>query len=616
MVATRSTGVAAFSRPKFNRRFAIVITVASVAIFLAGWAGTRYVSALLSDIHEERLVKMTEQLWQRSLEGHFTRAAALLPALTRDTVLTSGLLTGEYDNLSRSVETTYNRLSTLGVIDQLLVADADNVIRYRAPVGAAADESLAQAAAQRRVVQGLTVADEGGVFLSFAMPLYSDQRFAGSVLLRKRVEPTLAALVGNSPPMAVLLMDHGGGVIARAGDAAVVRGAQEIDPRVHGAVWQKSPGRYLQVTAIPIVSLTDPDALHLLYAVDDSATYVRYIGAQVAVSLSYLAVLVAALAVVYRFIVKVGYDLSRGQAHYIGALEHANDEIRKLLADLGYAKTRLIESEKLASLGQLAAGVAHEINNPVGYISSNLNTLASYQDQLCRALDEYAALVAQSRDERTAARAREISKTLDVDFIRSDVAHLIRETGEGIQRVRQIVVDLQDFSRTDASDWQWADIHRGLDNTLNIVRNELKYKADIVKEYGDLPPVECLASKLNQVFMNLLVNAAQAIESYGKIWIRTGTEGEEWVWVEIEDTGRGIVPEHLSRLFEPFFTTKPVGKGTGLGLAVSYGVVQQHGGRIDVRSTPGAGAAFRVGIPRSRGGAAPSGAQQSATMAD
>ncbi|MDH4284272.1 MAG: ATP-binding protein, partial [Gallionellaceae bacterium] len=156
---------------------------------------------------------------------------------------------------------------------------------------------------------------------------------------------------------------------------------------------------------------------------------------------------------------------------------------------------------------------------------------------------------------------------------------------------------LKDFSHVDAGEeWHYSDLRKGLDSTLNIVHNEIKYKADVVKEYGELPEVECLSSQLNQVFMNLLVNATHAIEERGTITIRTGQQGEE-VWMEVADTGKGIKPEHLTKIFDPFFTTKPVGKGTGLGLSLSYSIVQKHHGRIEVESEVGKGTTFRVWLP-------------------
>ncbi|HEC18515.1 MAG TPA: PAS domain S-box protein [Gammaproteobacteria bacterium] len=272
-------------------------------------------------------------------------------------------------------------------------------------------------------------------------------------------------------------------------------------------------------------------------------------------------------------------------------------ERKQALEKLQAAQDQLLQSEKMASIGQLAAGVAHEINNPVGYIYSNLNTLQSHTGKLIEMLNLYEVsepsppLDSTTRDSITAKK-----EELDLDYLKEDVLDLVRESQEGIDRVKQIVQDLKDFSHVDQAEWQWADLHRGLDSTLNIVNNELKYKAEVVKEYGELPLVECLASQLNQVFMNLLVNAAHAIEQRGTITVRTGTEGE-WVWVEISDTGKGIEAEHLKRIFDPFFTTKPVGTGTGLGLSLSYGIIGKHGGRIEVRSKPGQGTIFRVWLP-------------------
>jgi signal transduction histidine kinase len=171
-------------------------------------------------------------------------------------------------------------------------------------------------------------------------------------------------------------------------------------------------------------------------------------------------------------------------------------------------------------------------------------------------------------------------------------------------RVTKIVKDLKDFSHVDAGDeWQLADLHQGLDSTLNIVWNEIKYKCEVKKEYGALPEIECLPSQLNQVFMNMLINAGHAIEERGTIVIRTGTADGQ-VWVEFEDSGKGIAPEHIGKIFDPFFTTKPVGKGTGLGLSLSYGIVHKHKGRIEVRSAPGRGTTFRVWLPERQESAA------------
>ncbi len=272
-------------------------------------------------------------------------------------------------------------------------------------------------------------------------------------------------------------------------------------------------------------------------------------------------------------------------------------ELSELNQKLEQAQGQLLQSEKMASIGQLAAGVAHEINNPVGYIASNLNTLKGYVDSLLEMIDQYSASEASlARGDEALKRIRAIKERIDFDFVRGDIRSLVEESLEGVGRVRKIVQDLKEFSHVDRAEWQLADLHAGLDSTLNIVWNELKYKAEIVKQYGVLPAVECIPSQLNQVFMNLLVNAAQAIEERGTITIETGPDGDG-VFVTIRDTGKGMTDEVQKRIFEPFFTTKPVGQGTGLGLSLAYGIVQHHHGRIRVESRPGQGAAFTVWVP-------------------
>jgi two-component system NtrC family sensor kinase len=279
-------------------------------------------------------------------------------------------------------------------------------------------------------------------------------------------------------------------------------------------------------------------------------------------------------------------------------LVRANDELTELNRRLSAAQDQLMQSEKLASIGQLAAGVAHEINNPIGYVFSNFGTLEKYMVDLFRMLQAYQDAEAGLGDAPARARLAALREEIELDYLKEDIPTLMSESREGIKRVRKIVQDLKDFSRVDArQEWEWSNLHNGIDSTLNIVNNEIKYKCEVVKQYGDLPEVECLPSELNQVFMNLLVNAAHAITAErGSITIRTGTEGEN-AWVEIQDSGCGIPKENLKRIFDPFFTTKPVGKGTGLGLSLSYGILQKHGGRIEVDSEIGRGTCFRLTIP-------------------
>jgi C4-dicarboxylate-specific signal transduction histidine kinase len=268
----------------------------------------------------------------------------------------------------------------------------------------------------------------------------------------------------------------------------------------------------------------------------------------------------------------------------------------ELIKQLATAHSQLLQSEKMASIGQLAAGVAHEINNPVAYVNSNLTILQTYVADLLKMLSTYE----QDEGELTTAtqeKLAQMKQKIEVDFIRNDIGKLMSESIQGLQQVRRIVLDLKDFSHVGESEKRWTNIERGLDSTLNVVWNELKYKAEVIKAYGNIPEIECIPSQINQVFMNLLMNAVQAIEEHGVITIRTGQEGEN-IWLEVEDTGKGIEPQNMNRIFDPFFTTKPVGKGTGLGLSVSYNIVQKHGGKIELRSEQGKGTAFKVTLPR------------------
>lgn len=261
----------------------------------------------------------------------------------------------------------------------------------------------------------------------------------------------------------------------------------------------------------------------------------------------------------------------------------------QLNEQLELANRQLLQSEKLAAIGQLAAGVAHEINNPVGYVSSNLQSLESYLDDLFRLTDAIDSA-------RAIEDLRLIKQNIEYSFLRTDLFDLLAECREGIDRVKIIISAMKDFSHIEDEAFKFADIHRGIETTLNVVNNELKYRAEVVREFGDLPDVECILSQINQVVMNLLVNAAHAMDGFGRIVIRTRHQGESVV-IEVEDNGKGIAPENLNRIFEPFFTTKPVGKGTGLGLSLSFNIVQKHNGRIETESTPGIGTCFRITLP-------------------
>ncbi|WP_372972576.1 ATP-binding protein [Marinobacter sp.] len=265
---------------------------------------------------------------------------------------------------------------------------------------------------------------------------------------------------------------------------------------------------------------------------------------------------------------------------------------QELSARLEQANRQLVQSEKMAAIGQLAAGVAHEINNPVGYVYSNLQSLGTYLTDLFRLTD--AVDTAESLED-----LRQIRKSIDYDFLRGDLEDLLAESREGIERVKTIIAAMKDFSHTEEEEFRYADLHRGIETTLNVVNNELKYKAEVVRDFGDLPEIECIISQLNQVVMNLLVNAAHAIEESGTITIRTRSEGG-FVSLDITDSGKGIEQAHLNRIFEPFFTTKPVGRGTGLGLSLSFNIIEKHSGQITATSTPGQGTTFHIRLPVSQ----------------
>jgi len=272
----------------------------------------------------------------------------------------------------------------------------------------------------------------------------------------------------------------------------------------------------------------------------------------------------------------------------------ANEGLRHANRDLADAHSQLLESERMAAIGQLAAGVAHEINNPVGFVNANIGSLDGYMHKLLdlvEACETHASALSPEEQERMAG----LRSAVDLEFLKTDVPALVEESKNGLARVKKIVSDLRDFASSGTQEWQLADLHRGLDSTLNLIHGRLA-NAELVKAYGSLPEVECLPSEINQVFMNLLLNAATAIGGRGTITIGTGRDDGS-VWVEIKDTGCGIAANSLNRIFDPFFTTKPVGQGVGLGLSLAYGIVQRHHGRFDVASTLGQGSAFRVWLP-------------------
>jgi PAS domain S-box-containing protein len=281
-------------------------------------------------------------------------------------------------------------------------------------------------------------------------------------------------------------------------------------------------------------------------------------------------------------------------------LETSHADLEKAYSELQAAHSQMLQQEKMAAIGQLAAGVAHEINNPLAFIISNLGTFEEYSRELAEFHKAQEALLRNLAAELPGNDAlmelNRLRKTSDIEFVLDDIQQVVAESLDGGNRMKDIVQNLKSFARLDEEEHKLTDLNQGLESTLNIVWNELKYKATIAKSYGDLPQTMCNPGQLNQVFMNLLVNAAQSIEDQGQIDIKTHREADAIV-IEIADTGCGIPADKLNRIFEPFFTTKEVGKGTGLGLSIAYDIVEKHGGKIAVQSRPGQGTRFKVSLP-------------------
>jgi len=279
---------------------------------------------------------------------------------------------------------------------------------------------------------------------------------------------------------------------------------------------------------------------------------------------------------------------------YLKLRIRTENKLKKAYKKLKSTQAQLIHSEKMASLGQVAAGVAHELNNPINFIYSNLDHLRDYIDRLKRMLEVYSSITLEDRKKEELIR--KTKEEIELDFILKDLDKLIKTFYDGAERVKNLVWNLRSFSRSDDKEPQDVDIHECMENTLALLSHIYKHRITLHREYGDIPKISGYASHLNQVFMNLLANAGQAIQGQGDVWITTKQQGDK-VIISIRDNGKGIPKENIPKIFDPFFTTKNKGEGIGLGLSISYGLIEKHKGRISVESQEGVGTTFTIELP-------------------
>ncbi len=306
---------------------------------------------------------------------------------------------------------------------------------------------------------------------------------------------------------------------------------------------------------------------------------------------------------VIKGVIKNSIELKEAQLElmkYSKTLEAKIEERTKILKDtydeLKISQAIVVRQEKLASLGTLAAGVAHEINNPTSFIASNLNTLKKYIGKFTDFISEQSSALKSDNIEEAIKNVDNKRRELKIDYIIDDVNGLIEESLDGANRITKMVKNLKIFSRQDEEKLDKADINKCIESSLNMVWNELKYKCTIKKELGTIKPTECYPQQLNQVFMNLLVNAAQSIDKQGVIIIKTW-EKEDSIFISVSDTGCGIPEENLDKIFDPFFTTKEEDKGTGLGMSISHDIIKRHNGDIMVKSEIKKGSTFTIRMP-------------------
>jgi PAS domain S-box-containing protein len=294
--------------------------------------------------------------------------------------------------------------------------------------------------------------------------------------------------------------------------------------------------------------------------------------------------------------VGVSFENIMGRKKIENEIRAKNEELEKNLARIKEMHIQLVMSEKMASLGEITAGVAHEIKNPLNFITGTIEPLKRDISDLLEVLEKYESVIADLDLQEAFYEVDNFKSEIEFDFLLSEIHKLMEGISEGSNRTKEIVKSLGSFSRKGDDKFVMHNIHEGIDSTLILLGNKIKNKITIHKEYGDTPEIECLPDRLNQVFMNILSNAIQAIDENGEIFIKTKSEGSNII-IQIRDSGKGMTDEVQKRVFEPFYTTKGMGKGTGLGLSISYSIVEQHNGKIDISSEPSKGTEFIITLP-------------------
>jgi two-component system NtrC family sensor kinase len=293
-------------------------------------------------------------------------------------------------------------------------------------------------------------------------------------------------------------------------------------------------------------------------------------------------------------------DLENRVAQRTQDLKEKNDSLNIAMQELKHAEAQLVQAEKMSSLGVLTAGIAHEINNAVNFISGNINPLKTDVDDLIQVAAKYIAITPETLQPATISEINNFMREIDLPYTIEETHHLLAGMEDGTNRTTEIVKNLRTFSRLDEGALKLTNIHHNIDSTLMLLKNQYRDRVTIIKQYGDVPEIEVFPGKINQVIMNMLVNAIHAIPETGEVYISTMRQANNIV-ISIRDTGVGIRKEHISKIFEPFFTTKDVGKGTGLGLSISYTIIQEHHGTIDVKSDIGKGCEFIITLPIMQG---------------